>query len=293
MQAYSEQLSFLVNALKQDKLSHSYIFSGTEHLAFARQFAKMILCKQEHTGCDSCSSCVKVNSDNHPDLMVVEPDGASIKNAQIEALQEFMVIKPFESEKKIAIVHLSHLMTESAQNRLLKVLEEPPAHAVLIFLTKHMEGLLETVKSRCQIVGFNGEMDVESSDAAYETLLNQAADFVLSLENRDVGRLLAFGVYAKQEKKHFPMFLSMVAVLLRDLMIYRETGNKELIHKENLTILETRGQLMKSSGQLSKKAMIDFILTIDQVEQKIKNNMNFDLTVDNLLFHFIEYEEGK
>lgn len=290
MKSYSAQRHFLVDAMKHEKLSHSYIFSGMNDLAFAQLISKMILCKQEHTGCDSCSSCVKLNSGNHPDLMIIEPDGASIKNAQVEAFQNFMYIRPFESKYKIALFKEAHTMTESAQNRLLKVLEEPPEYAIMIFLTNNIEGVLETVRSRCQIVGFNAE---EAESTIPMDILEKAADFVLSLENKDVGRILEFGTYAKQDKQQFIVFLNSVGMLLRDLMVYRETKKKELIHDQNFSILEDRGQLMRSSGRLTKGMLIDLILTIDQVERKIKNNMNFDLTVDSMLFYCIELKEER
>lgn len=290
MQSFSTQRHFLVDAIKREKLSHSYIFSGMSDLTFAQNIAKMILCKQEHTGCDSCSSCVKMNTGNHPDFLIIEPDGASIKNAQVESFQNFMYIRPFESLHKIAIFKEAHTMTESAQNRLLKVLEEPPEYAIMIFLTPNIEGLLETVRSRCQIIGFNS--DEEELTVSLE-LLERAADFVLSLENKDIGRILEFGAYAKQDKSQFIVFLSAVGMLLRDLMVYRETKKKELIHDQNFSILEDRGQLMRSSGRLTKGMLIDLILTIDQVEQKLKNNMNFDLTVDSMLFYCIELKEER
>lgn len=286
MNVFQAQRQFLNDALNKNRLSHSYIFSGTEDLQFAKAIAKMILCKQEHTGCDSCSSCLKVNSENHPDLNVVSPDGASIKNAQVEELQEYMFIRPYESKHKIAIIHQSHLMTESAQNRLLKILEEPPEYAVFIFLTQNLEGMLETLQSRCQVLGFNLEGESETDDSPEIT--DKAVDFIQSIENRDLGRILEFSAYAKQDKQRFVLFLNRVIIILRDLMIYRETQNKRLIHEVNFSILEERGQLMKSSGKLSRKQMVELILTIDHVEQKIKNNMNFDLTVDNLLFRCIE-----
>lgn len=95
------------------------MISGSEEISLGKSIAKHVLCKQEHTGCGSCSSCLKLASDNHPDMMFIEPDGASIKNAQVEAFQEFIYIRPFESANKI-VVFQAHLMTDRAQNRILK-----------------------------------------------------------------------------------------------------------------------------------------------------------------------------
>ena len=75
-------VDFFSDALRKGHLSHSYLISGTENLELAKTIAKNILCRQEHTGCGSCSSCLKLASDNHPDLMVVVPDGAFTSHLQ-------------------------------------------------------------------------------------------------------------------------------------------------------------------------------------------------------------------
>ncbi len=279
-------VDFFSDALKNNHLSHSYLISGTENLELAKTIAKNILCRQEHTGCGSCSSCLKLASDNHPDLMIVIPDGASIKNAQVEAFQEFIFIRPFESKYKIVIFNEVHLMTERAPNRILKVLEEPPEYAVFILMTQQMESLLETVQSRCQIV---------SADAVYNqmadpVLLEKAFELVQGIDKQDAGRVLEFGAYMKQEKVQITAFLSQIISILRDIMIFRETHNYQLISPENFSILNYKEQLIKLAINISRKKNIELIFLIEEIDQKIKSNMNFDLTVDKLLFKCIERE---
>ncbi len=279
-------VDFFSDALKKGHLSHSYLISGTENLELAKTIAKNILCRQEHTGCGSCSSCLKLASDNHPDLMVVVPDGASIKNAQVEAFQEFIFIRPFESKRKIVIFNEVHLMTERAQNRILKVLEEPPEYAVFILMTQQMESLLETVLSRCQII---------SADASYSplmdpVLLSKAFELIHGIEKQDAGRVLEFGAYMKQEKTQITSFLSQITAILRDILIFRETHNYQLISTENFSILNYKEQLGKLAMNISRKKNIELIFLIEEIDQRIKSNMNFDLTVDKLLFKCIERE---
>ncbi len=279
-------IDFFSDAIKKGHLSHSYLISGTENLELAKTIAKNILCRQEHTGCGSCSSCLKLASDNHPDLMVVVPDGASIKNAQVEAFQEFIFIRPFESKHKIVIFNEVHLMTERAQNRILKVLEEPPEYAVFILMTQQMEALLETVQSRCQIVSVYDSYTHVSDPI----LQSKALELLHGIEKQDAGRVLEFGAYMKQEKAQITAFLSQVTSLLRDVMIFRETHNYQLISPENFSILNYKEQLSKLTMNISRKKIIELIFLIEEIDQRIKSNMNFDLTVDKLLFKCIERE---
>ncbi|MCA0386840.1 MAG: hypothetical protein LCH34_14915 [Firmicutes bacterium] len=279
-------LDFFSDALEKGHMSHSYLISGSEDLVMAKTIASKILCRQEHTGCGSCSSCLKLASNNHPDLMVIEPDGASIKNAQVEEFQSFIFIRPFESQHKVVIIKEAHLMTERAQNRILKVLEEPPEYAIFIFLTCHMESMLETVLSRCQVISSEAKCAFETS----LEVLEKTVELVNGIATRDPGRVLEFGSYFKQEKAQVTTLLSSLMSILRDVMIFRETNNYQLISRENLTILNYKDHLYKWTSQISRKKAIALITLIEEVDQRLKSNMNFDLTVDKLLFKCIERE---
>lgn len=279
-------IDFFKEALERNHLSHSYLISGSEDIELAKSIAQRILCKQEHTGCGSCSSCIKLASNNHPDLMIILPDGASIKNAQVEDFQEFIFIRPFESSHKIVIFNEAHLMTERAQNRILKVLEEPPEYAVFLFLTKHMTAMLETVLSRCQILYSDDAKEINMPSH----FIDKAMELLNGIESQDAGRVLEYGTFFKQEKSQVSVFLSLLSSILRDVMIFRETHNYQLISRENLTILNYKEQLGKCSVSISRRKNIELIHMIDDIDQRIKSNMNFDLTVDKLLFKCIERE---
>ena len=141
--------SEFIETIKNNTLSHSYLFVGQEGIGkklFAKELAKMALClsnangfkktvldQEENVinndntnviGNDNCSSCVKFDSSNNPDFVLIEPDGNSIKIAQIREMQENVYTKPIVSRKKVFIINDSDKMTEEAQNSLLKTLEE-------------------------------------------------------------------------------------------------------------------------------------------------------------------------
>ncbi len=279
-----KNVEFLLEALKHDRLSHSYIFSGCDDLVVAQTIAQHVLCKQEHTACGSCSSCVKLLSHNHPDLMVIEPDGASIKNAQVEAFQEFMVIRPFESVKKIAIFKSLELMTVRAQNRLLKLLEEPPEYGLIIFMTNQIQSVLDTVISRCQVIHFDPVND-QNLD---KELQEHALDFVKRLQYKDVNAILAYSAIAKNDKEQFKTLLPLISQILRDVMIFSQTQNIYLISDGFFSILDYKDYISQMADAFELKYIIDLIFKIEEVQQKIKANRNFDLTVDQLLLGCID-----
>lgn len=282
----SKALNYIKEALKSGRLSHSYLISGSEEISLGKSIAKHVLCKQEHTGCGSCSSCLKLASDNHPDMMFIEPDGASIKNAQVEAFQEFIYIRPFESANKIVVFQKAHLMTDRAQNRILKVLEEPPEYAVFIFLTSQMDLMLDTVLSRCQVIS----EDETTEPVLDKVMMEKVLELAKGIETADVGRVFEYGPYLKKEKEKISEFLMMLSILLRDALIYRETNNIHLITRQNLTILNYKDNVFSLSKGLSRIKNIALIECIEETDLKLKNNMNFDLTIDKLLVKCIERE---
>ncbi|BEP27692.1 DNA polymerase III subunit [Helicovermis profundi] len=174
---HKKNIKFLLKTIRKDEISHSYIFEGSSGIGkkkVALEISKYILCKNAtDDSCNICKSCVEFNTLNHSDFMLIEAEGNSIKNEKIEEFQEFIHIKPNENDKKIVVIDNSELMTISAQNRILKILEEPPKYALIILITARKSSLVQTIVSRCQSINFNNLLDEEIN----EFLINNGVDF--------------------------------------------------------------------------------------------------------------------
>jgi DNA polymerase-3 subunit delta' len=148
----------LQSSLKHDKLSHAYIFSGpvgTGRSEMALALAQAIYCQNSiDEACGDCLECRKVEHGNHPDLHMVEPEGASIKIDQIRELQKEFAYRAKASGMKIYILKYAEKMTVQAANSLLKFLEEPTSRVVAILITENGHALLPTIQSRAQWVSF-------------------------------------------------------------------------------------------------------------------------------------------
>ena len=133
---------YLTNSINKDKVSHAYLFEGMNGVGkktLAKEFAKTL---------------IKVDKlENSPDYISIEPEGSSIKIAQIRKLQTDVLVKP-HSDYKIYIINKAEKMTVESQNALLKTLEEPPAYVIIILITSNKNSLLDTIKSRCEIIKF-------------------------------------------------------------------------------------------------------------------------------------------
>lgn len=104
----------LINSVKNNRASHSYLFLGTEGIGkklIAKEFAKMILCTDENKYCNKCKSCIEFDTNNNPDFRIIEPDGNSLKIEQIRKFQSKVAEKPIISNRKVYIINDADKMT--------------------------------------------------------------------------------------------------------------------------------------------------------------------------------------
>ncbi len=152
----TERLSAVI---KQGNISHAYIFEGDSRVdkrLIANCFIKAILCADRPgEGCDRCRNCLRIEHGNHDEIFYVEKDENSTKNEAILEMLSQLQKKPYEGERNFAVIEDADSMTRSAQNSLLKTLEEPPRGTVLILLSENSQKLLPTVRSRCVSYRFN------------------------------------------------------------------------------------------------------------------------------------------
>ena len=154
----------LKNSIIQNKIAHSYIFSGprgTGKTSMAKIFSKAINCLNNVNG-EACGKCINCMSFiNNPDIL--EIDAASNNGVdQIREITNNVKLAPTMYKYKVYIVDEVHMLSQSAFNALLLTLEEPPAHVIFIFATTNVENIPITILSRCQRFDFKkiGEQDI-------------------------------------------------------------------------------------------------------------------------------------
>jgi DNA polymerase III delta' subunit len=130
----------------------------------AFEMAKAVNCLDlQGDACDTCLSCRKAISGNHPDIKMVAPAGKArlIVVKTVDDINETTAFRPFEGRRRIFIIEEADRMNEAAQNHFLKTLEEPASPTLFVLVTSHPRALLPTVRSRCQSVRF-GSLRVET-----------------------------------------------------------------------------------------------------------------------------------
>ncbi len=173
---YGQELAIeiLKSALSKQHIAPAYLFSGPEGVG-RKKTAKVFINSILNKNSDKEGTKRRIESNNHPDLLWIEPSyivqGKSISQAkaksenismksapqirinEIKGIIEFLGKKPFQSERSIVIIEDIERINESASNALLKTLEDTNT-GLFILITQRPEKLLSTIRSRCQIVPF-------------------------------------------------------------------------------------------------------------------------------------------
>ena len=171
-----DAIGVLTSAMQGERVAHAYLFAGPAHTGktlTALQFAQALNCTGAEPPCGRCRSCERIAGGTHPDVEIVRigglckpPPGDShdhsndnskgIRICQVRRLEEVISRAPFEGRYRVQIIDPADALGREAEVALLKTLEEPPPHVVLLLISEHEDALLDTIRSRARRLGFGG-----------------------------------------------------------------------------------------------------------------------------------------
>nr|WP_263323957.1 DNA polymerase III subunit delta' [Neobacillus sp. Marseille-Q6967] len=315
-------LKMFKNSFLKNRVAHAYLLEGirgTGKREIALLITKALFCDSPIEGykpCENCSNCRRINSGNHPDVHIVEPDGASIKVNQIRELQAEFSKKGVESARKIYLLVHADKMSGSAANSLLKFLEEPNSQTVAFLLTEQPQQLLPTILSRCQILSFqplspqamiqhlteNGVNPMKapllaqltnSLDEAYQ--LNgddwfaQAQKIVLKLyevlkKNPLEAMVTLQGDWFShfKEKEQINRGLDLLLLIIKDLLYIQLDKQEQMVFKAEIE------RLKPFALQTSGRRLSEQMSAILEAKRKLAANMNPQLMMEELVLNLQE-----
>jgi len=146
--------TILSAALRQGRLPPALLLSGPEGVGkktLALAVGRALVCERgSGDACEECAACRRAARGLHPDLVLVEPDGATIKIDRVRDVAREIGGRPFEARARAFVIDEAHLLTEQAANALLKSLEEPCPTSHVLLVSPAPQALLPTIRSRCQ-----------------------------------------------------------------------------------------------------------------------------------------------
>ena len=327
----AQAVATLEQMITGERIPQTLIFAGQGGLGkatLARRFAQRLLDHPEKIEHDDLSlpdnialiqerekqTAEKRNEDplvfaTHPDFLTFPPDGPlrQISIPQMRLLKERAQFKPLHGPRRIFLIDHLDRANEQAANSLLKTLEEPPDHLIIIATVENMYDLLPTIRSRAIIINFSALPNDEMREFAKLHRLPDAEKrialsggspgYALSLDIaayekrrtamhallRTASGESGFGAWmpyseaigrSKSEKLEF--YLNMLYSLLRDLMILRESGG-------DIRNADMRGELTALANRVSTRWIIAGVKKVDEIADLLRRNIQKTIALDDMI----------
>ena len=245
----ADKLKLIINQYEKNKLSHAFLIETDNIercLADVKELVKLINKSDDNTDIDKL-----IEHDNLPSLVIIEPDGMTIKKSQLEDLEQKFSTKPVYSIYNTYIILHADKMNDSSANTLLKFLEEPESNIIGFLIVSNKENVLPTIKSRCEIlhVAYNEKkiVDNELSDLVdlYINNIYNTNDYLINKniilsnysERTDIEKILTtmFDKYYVEYKKNIAnsklriKYSKILDIVESKLDLLRSNCNIELI----------------------------------------------------------------
>ena len=307
-----KQIAILRRSMDKGRIPHAFLFHGMRGIGkrtTALAFAKTLLCERLDA-CGLCPACRKVESGNHPDVVVITPQGQFIKIEDIRDLRNQMRFRPLEGPKRIFILVDAERMNIASANSLLKTLEEPSLVNVLILVSSRPYQLPMTILSRCQKLrfhpipsdivaryleaklGLDGETAaalaassggsigraVEMHGESYLARRKQFIEKICEGFSDPMKGILFAGDFGK-DRQEIQLRLEILKSWYRDLLVYKETGEtKKLVHQDFAEAVESM------AGGMTPSEILRALETVEWAYKALEKNANKQLTLEAMTF---------
>lgn len=318
----------LSHAIQNDRLSHAYLVTGPAGVGkatLARAFAQALQCQTPDPAarpCGACRSCELTAAARHPDVFWVEPPSAdrAISIDQIRELQHHATLSPVEGRWKVLIVRDADRATLHAANALLKTLEEPPPHVILILTAPMRDALLPTIVSRCQVLALRPlptslvedalirQWNVSAEEAALwsrlsggrlgaalalrddEGIRGQRAEWLSMLQSvmagDELARFEAAETVATGGSEVATQLLSLWLSWWRDVLLTQAGCGEEIAH------IDQRSMIARAASTLTRKEVLDILSLLRDTLDYIQANGNVRLGLEACFLHLPQAELG-
>jgi DNA polymerase-3 subunit delta' len=319
-------IRLLQKFLRDATLPHALIFSGIAGIGkrtTAKATAVALNCRQSENNidpCGQCPSCRQILSGNHPDVILLEPQGNVLRIDQIRNLLSNLAMKPYIAEHRVVIIADAHAMNKEAANALLKVLEEPPMNTTVILTVLQKSDLLPTIVSRCRHIRFHplssdniisllnetdgiDESFIETAAALSEGSLGRARHLATTFrreqrnwlisaagldqphqkEKRSIAMALAFAAQLSQKKEQVTELLEILKTWIRDLSIWPYYPESVI----NSDFIETLDRLR---SDMDDRHLLFLWKTIEKAQKDIASKANLRLTLDVMALSMAGYK---
>ncbi len=240
-------ISELKNDIENESINHAYFLECNDEnkaLEEAKEFASLILGKE---------------TQNNPDCTVFITEEKSIKVESIRELQKDIAIKPLMSHRKVYIIPYAEKLNISAQNCLLKTLEEPPAYAVIILISSSIYSVINTIRSRVKRIKIKNDGGIHIEP--------EIKNIIDSIPEKSVIDVLKFSEFFEKNKDNIIEILHEMLKYCDELIVNNKNG-------------------LPVGGNSDIISVAKYVPIIDLTEHRLNGNCNFSMAIDEMLLAF-------
>ena len=308
----------LKRAVAEGRIGQGLILAGPRGVGkheFALALAQAVNCERpiEGDACGQCIPCRKIAASEHLDVQTISRDGAFIKVDQMREMSREAQFRPFEGRRRVYILDDADRLNEKAANSILKTLEEPPDTSLILLVTSKPYALIETIRSRCQMLNFApltvAELETHLAAKAKRPIeethmlarlargsIGRALEIDLGeyrktrgimLElvetmsvSRDAVRLMNAAEYLgkKLERDEFERHIDVLMVILGDVF-HLKLGDSP----EALTNSDVAERLARVAEPTTLDEIVEWVDGIEKLLQGLARNLNRQLAMDAVL----------
>ena len=269
----NQNLNQILEHFHENRLSHAFLIetnSQEQTLQELKQILKEINCEQEYKiDCNYCNLCHMIESENLPSLVIIRPDGQTIRKEQVMDLKKKFATMPIYSKFNMYLIMNAEKLNLSSANTLLKFLEEPETGILGFFLTNNKENIIDTIKSRCQIITCFYDKREGIDDLTYQLTIELMTEIHLSKDKAFLYNKDKVGSLSKDKLQK--IFCEIIEVYF---YYYQQIIKKLEIEK----YLEVSFLKKKTPDYLMKQLNI-----VQRLEEELNFNVNLNMILDRLV----------
>jgi len=263
----------LKEQIEKDHISHAYIIC-CEDIKTANDFA--------------VSLAKKLVKKDETNIIVIEPDGLWIKKEQIVNLKNQFITKSLTKSKRTYIIKSCDQLNIHAGNSMLKLLEEPEENITGILTTNALNKVLTTIVSRCQIIKLKNAVSLSNIfenlnlDDNIDLKIEKMFDFIIKYEIEGLNVYPEINKYWHDidfSKENYQVGITILIYIYKDVLniLYNNTIEYFPNHIDKLKLI---------SKNKIKENILNKIMILSSIKEKIKNNLNLNLIIDKILIEF-------
>ncbi len=306
-------VDLLKRALASERVAHAYLLTGPPQIgkrSLALNFAQALNCLDQEKPCGQCLACSKIAHGSHPDVQVIQGEGRTIKIDQMRTLRHEAALFPLEGRWKVYIIRQMEQATAEAANCLLKTLEEPPSHVILMLTASEAEALLPTIVSRCQVLNLRplATETVQRSlqerwgvDAKRAQLLARLSggrlgwavaagqdDAILDRREKHLDEMMELMGQGRVERMGYARQLSHNPEAVRELLHLWLSWWRDLLltasgSSAGIVNIDRGGTLRVQAQRYSLAQVRDFVKALRAAAWRLEHNANTRLTLEVLM----------